>query len=556
MNEKLFNDVRKCLHTHVNSSNRSQLDDNAIRTNCVEWSINKRRLKTVLSDHVGWDEERLSVHILVPHKRPSDDLSASRFFGRLKCILSCHPDIASPLMRDYAHAGMVLFNKNIGDSDVIQNLEPLDEHLKKIKQQHRIEYEAMLDDDFRKMYNGLSISSKTTEILLAHLQIKNGTKKSKAFMKIYNKLKEILNVLEQRSPLLFDKTDIFTYDVPDVKYPFNGMPWQYSLAQTVDTICDYLNPKDSNIPYVISIHPCDYLTQSHGNSWSSCHSIKNGGCYHGGILNMMNDKTSVVTYTLSEEKYRESLKNGSQFWDIPKVSRSMFFIGEGVLMNTYSYPKGTFKDYDCITELLKNLISSKVEYDNQWECTDLDDEIYINSDDYLGYCDWECSSRYILSYMPYHYNACLKIGEDACPLNNANKIHEDSEGLFEASGDICEACGYRTDDGQWLTNNNGYDYLVCWDCLRNDDDYYYCEGSSRYYNQYHDDSIWIGGSVYNEEWAHNNLDFVECEQCGDLEQSDFAHFAVGLHGSDYAFCGDGCRDRFKEENSDLFEEED
>ncbi|MCL1986691.1 MAG: hypothetical protein FWG64_01800, partial [Firmicutes bacterium] len=91
---------------------------------------------------------------------------------------------------------------------------------------------------------------------------------------------------------------------------------------------------------IISLHPCDYLTMSNGNSWTSCHSLKNkstgnslpvrqaGGEYSAGTLSYMNDTCTAIAYTLARiPAVNEPL------WHVPKKSRVVVY---------FDFPVGFF----------------------------------------------------------------------------------------------------------------------------------------------------------------------------------------------------------------------
>lgn len=85
--------------------------------------------------------------------------------------------------------------------------------------------------------------------------------------------------------------------------------------------------------FVMSVHPCDYLSMSHGNSWTSCHSLEKKGCYSSGIMSYMNDEVSIICYTLSE------IKDEIPLFLHRKVNREVFCLNENVLLQSRIYPE-------------------------------------------------------------------------------------------------------------------------------------------------------------------------------------------------------------------------
>lgn len=79
-------------------------------------------------------------------------------------------------------------------------------------------------------------------------------------------------------------------------------------------LADSLNPLQVRKKALLSIHSCDYLEMSsRSNSWNSCHSL-NGGEYHGGTLSYMNDRVSMIFYTVDNDVE-------SSFYSAPKRTR-------------------------------------------------------------------------------------------------------------------------------------------------------------------------------------------------------------------------------------------
>lgn len=126
---------------------------------------------------------------------------------------------------------------------------------------------------------------------------------------------------------------------------------------------DMINPMERKLPYIISLHPVDFLKMSVGTTWSSCHTIDpynnfkinltsrgtgtfSGQC-RGGVLSYMLDSVSFVTYVLANfDKIDEPEKDF-------KLYRNMahFNVDSGILIQGRVYPQSN----DGTTDLYKKL---------------------------------------------------------------------------------------------------------------------------------------------------------------------------------------------------------
>ena len=84
---------------------------------------------------------------------------------------------------------------------------------------------------------------------------------------------------------------------------------------------DTVSTKKKKYKFVVSVNPADFVTMSHGNSWKSCHSFRNNGCYHAGCLSYANDSNTVIAYLLPED-------TEENYWAVNKIKRQLFFLGD------------------------------------------------------------------------------------------------------------------------------------------------------------------------------------------------------------------------------------
>ena len=113
------------------------------------------------------------------------------------------------------------------------------------------------------------------------------------------------------------------------KFGYDKLP-TYNKVFTALADALSVSPKLNKYKAVLSVHPCDFLEMSNGNSWNSCHRLE-GGEYATGTLSYMNDGVSLVFYTVK-------LDVDSDFYKQPKIMRQMFHYGNGVLLQSRLYP--------------------------------------------------------------------------------------------------------------------------------------------------------------------------------------------------------------------------
>lgn len=178
---------------------------------------------------------------------------------------------------------------------------------------------------------------------------------------------------------------------------------QYKLHEHSDydavfaKLADALNPLEIPRKAVLSVHPCDYLQMSgQYNSWSSCHGLPSGD-YCGGTLSYMNDPVSMVFYTIDEGNEDRCL------YDRPKITRTMFFYQNGVLLQSRLYPN----DSDTITRDLhrrcvQGILAGCLNKPNLWrlDSAQRDMDKYIHTiHKHLHYADYKEGFNVNLSFL-------------------------------------------------------------------------------------------------------------------------------------------------------------
>lgn len=293
-----------------------------------------------------------------------------------------------------------------------------------------------------------------------------------------------------------------------------GMECNKSYQKEIDMITEKLKYKHYTATWVLSLNPIDYLTSSHGNSWTSCHSIRDDGCYRAGVLGYMNDKTTAVLYCISKDDDVEKTPD--------KINRMLLHFDDKkyAVILSRPYPNKDIMDEKIIS--VSKYIYNLFGYETMEELDDKNCTTYVYyDDDFLGYQDInnypsECRIAYTLNN-PYcdsfefnigHASYCLLCGSYRCDNNNGDLQCKECKG--EAFW--CDYGSHECDEEEiHYIDNRYYTGYVCDDCLNNDftwvedmndyiphDDAYYCESDNLYYSSNYacDNLIEIDGSYY------------------------------------------------------------
>lgn len=287
-------------------------------------------------------------------------------------------------------------------------------------------------------------------------------------------------------------------------------------------ITDDISSKKIKRGFITSLNPCDYLTQSHGNSWTSCHSLESCGCYHSGVLTGMVDATTIIAYTISLEEYEEALEDGSQFYNIRKEFRETIYMNEDVAVICRRYPSG--RTYpETLKLLLKELSLDWEEFDKKPKF----DDTYN-----MGYNDYNCCDTYQYSRDGFS-NHRIEIGQEAFSVDIPKDYITSTSTLYseESAKEFCDHCETYADedDGEYVQNYG----FVCQICLNENDRFYRCYGDGYWYNDRIDDYIIISGYKYNQDYANRHLNYVMEEITGEYVYSDCCFSFYDDNGDDY-----------------------
>ena len=321
-----------------------------------EWWIAKRDLIKLLSKHPQWNKEKFLIQFDTDMKRERDDDAVTSFvYWTLDRIEQLYQRelIDSPQyiqLRDITYRlcsmGMAGGKITPDDKDIF-TVETL-----------RI---ALLRPDKRD-----SVTDKDIKKFIPRV----GQKLSRWVNKIFTTFfPEILN------PEFID--------IHERKYISN-------YEQIFAKFADAVNPLIVKRHTCLSLNPVDFLLQSHGNSWRSCHYIgdspDDAGCYCSGTISYMLDGTSMVFYTVDGDY------NGNEIEHEAKITRNMFAWNNGALLQQRIYPQKTDGDSDIYVRyrnIVQGIFAQILEQPNLWS-TNHNARIYCKKG--VGstmYHDWE-----------------------------------------------------------------------------------------------------------------------------------------------------------------------
>lgn len=301
---------------------------------------------------------------------------------------------------------------------------------------------------------------------------------------------------------------------------------------------DALSPMKIKRYTVLSCHPVDYLLMSHGNSWTSCHTIDKekrdsnssddhwSMCHSSGTVSYMLDGTSMVYYQLSPEEDENNLELK------PKVVRQMYHYQDGAMITGRLYPQGNDAYGDVYTphrEIVERIISEALGVPNLWKIE-------------KGYSVCERHTASIGT----HY-------EDYERFNTCNFVYlrgTDGQQLIEiGSHPICIECGNEHDNCYSVSCCRTHRCPECGREINLDEDDYYTEIDGEYYcdecvewceicEAYHprSDMRYVGST---NQYVCNDCvekDFVTCSHCGALVlETDAFQDVYGKYYCDYCF---------------------
>lgn len=280
------------------------------------------------------------------------------------------------------------------------------------------------------------------------------------------------------------------------------------MEQQFATMADMLNDASITRHTVLSLHPCDYLLMSNGQSWRSCHMIPDGE-WSAGTISYAWDKTSSVFYTVDRSYDNTELRIFRQ----PKIHRQMYFYDRGRLFQARLYPSNCQDDVaiDNYRHTVQQIFADCLAVPNLWTL-----KHYEEGHRYMETGENSCQ------YRDYY---CMYDGRQTLSINQCMETPDRSDPIV-VGAKTYNFCGDE----------------LAYNCTINDnaDDTYWCEACQ----EYHRGEPY--GYVHNDafcEDAYESGGVLYCEWCDEYEWADDCTTVHNSHGWEITVCND-CRDNY------------
>jgi hypothetical protein len=297
---------------------------------------------------------------------------------------------------------------------------------------------------------------------------------------------------------------------------------------------------------LVSLHFCDFMLMSNGNSWLSCHYINSNNIFHDdniqsysgsskqGCLSYALDAPSFLLYTLP------GTYEGEEYYLEPKLNRMCCQYHKGVIVTGKCYPNN--KDA-CITryrQTLQLIISTIEGAPNLWTFSRKISKItaFVTTDDDAGhYRDYEYSNQKPT------ISLCKNFGID---LDETMTIGHEA---------YCVHCGTGLGgyDHNWLQCNRHRRRKKCRCCgrlIENEDDRIYIDGNTycrdcTFYCDYHKEYELIEdgkneldlGEGYHIDVCDRALQYYsQCNDCGVWFIKGNGHYGNGKQYCNKCYC--------------------
>ncbi|MCI5582219.1 MAG: hypothetical protein MR357_00660 [Anaeroplasma sp.] len=499
LRSKIYNNCYNLL-----ADSYSRVSESSLRKNLDLWAKNKKGLYDILSTSPYWNEEELC---LVVKTRIYRKLNYNLFIQMMNNLMENH-QVQNDVWKKGIAEGCLLISNCIRRKEFDGFVKQ--EELDAIRSNFTAYYSSELTNDeilaqlADKKYHGSYRSSNgIAHALIIKYKVRSGQKWCK-----------ILNKIMEGEGLNVGKTDLYNCknyeEVKGVRDYVNKnatdwyIDYYYNYNQFFALMSDILTPTEYDETLYISLNPIDYLTQSHGDNWGSCHSLRNRGCYHAATLTMLTDTSTLIAYTLPKEyDYDFSLKD--------KKTRQSLFIGDNknsIFQNSF-YPSKEMNESRTVREILEEILANYNGLPNSWvkvnNCEDID------SSDYLGYCDWNCGQEFACVHLKESERGYgITIGHNAYSVDSSSEYVYNNDTL-ESDPSECHHCSSTSD----LTYIEYYDRYVCDSCL---EEYYsWCEDIQEY--RLCEDCYYLVDKGYS---VSEDADHYWCEETEDY-YSDAAY---------------------------------
>lgn len=294
------------------------------------------------------------------------------------------------------------------------------------------------------------------------------------------------------------------------------------VKKAIEKVGDSMKTKVVTDTVKISVELFDYLRMSHGNSWDSCHSIRDGGSWQSGTVSYALDKFTAIAYI-----------EGS---DGDLITRCCLHLHPKGIIIGRNYGS---KNKESIIKAVQMLLDTDSRVDN-FNCENI-------RRGGTAYADWRNDDGYnTLIELPLPIDVSEGYGAKPICIDCGNEHWEDGSLLCDSCTHVyCEHCGEEIDedDAIWVDGRR-----VCTHCAS------YCN---------HCDEWHLSGNMMTgtdsrgrtQEFCQSCYDETQCicEDCGESMHTDLMYY----HEGDYCYYCENCTgdhsDEDEEEEHDAHE---
>lgn len=468
------------------------------RANVEVWYENKQAQFALFRKHPYWDEEAKAIIFTQDEKREIDTGNAASALNELMNYVASRCDWCEWYLLKYLRRTLCDMEEMNINSETLT-----DQFIERFKYR-------MGSNDIPKPISRM---------------LKVGTKITKFVRKCFT-------IYPKNDGKIFDATTI-------VDEHAEGDRSYASFDKYFAKFADYLSELVVKKVTVVSLHFCDFLLMSNGNSWASCHFINShnifhednansySGCYKQGCLSYALDEPSFIFYTLP------NTYDGNEYYMQPKLNRMCCQYQNGIIITGKLYPNNENSLITRYRQTLQQVISDVADFPNSWTFSRNVDRIltFVRTDeDAAHYCDYEISDQKPTISIARHgavldIEDSMTIGHQAycvhcgCELDRDN--HEDLQCSRHSNRYTCAHCGCVVDpDDDYTYQYNGEYY--CNDCV------FWCDYHERYEPVTERCDLYAyGDEIYVCEYARDNY-YRQCDDCGEWYREDDLH-TDGVH---------------------------
>lgn len=307
--------------------------EEGVRTNVAMWFNNKRAQMDRLRKHQYWNEEAKAVVFAQNEQRPMDYYEAYNQFANLLTYVK-------ETLKDSHY-----------DPYTIAAFYTLDS-----LQRYPVEHTGKITERFIRDYSRRVNVEEMPKALKRMLVV--GTKITKFVHKCFSLWTEDDGTVVNAT-ILVDE-----HDEGDRSY----QSFDKIYAKFADALSELTIKKIT----LISLHFCDFMTMSNGNSWSSCHYINSHnifhednansyrGCYKQGCLSYALDEPSFLLYTLP------GTYDGEEYYRQPKINRMCCQYNDGVIITGKCYPRNEDAYITRYRQIIQLVMSTVEDIPNLW----------------------------------------------------------------------------------------------------------------------------------------------------------------------------------------------